>query len=117
MNVALWITQIILGGFFIFAGILQTFKPPIAFRIFPWIRNFRSGFLSNIGVLEILAGTGLIIPMLVNVGVLLTPLSAIGLIFVMVLACYTHCKRFEYEEAQLPIVLIFFLLTIVIGRW
>lgn len=117
MNAALWITQIALGGFFIFFGALQTFKPPIAYKIFPWISDFRSAFISKIGVLEVLAGIGLIVPMLVNVGVLLTPLSAIGLISIMTLACYTHIKRFEYEDAHLPVLLIFFLLVIVLGRW
>lgn len=117
MNAALWITQIILGGFFIFAGSLQVFKPPIAFNIFPWIKDFRSRFISNIGVLEILAGVGLIVPMVVHIGVLLTPLSAIGLISIMTLACYTHVKRLEYEAAHFPILLIFFLLVIVVGRW
>lgn len=117
MNVALLCTQILLGTFFIVAGGLQAFQPRLIQDLFPWSRDFRRGYISNIGILELLGGMGLIFPMAFNIGVILTPLAAIGLGVIMILAAITHYRRFEYHLVELASGILFFLLAIVLGRW
>lgn len=116
MNVALWILQIILGLLFIGLGGMKAFQPKLIQDMMPWASEFRKDSISYIGTLELLAGIGLIVPRAVDIGVMLTPLSAIGLGAVMFLATVLHIRRKEYQETQMPIILLFLLIFIAVGR-
>jgi hypothetical protein len=51
----------------------------------------------TIGVLELLAGIGLLLPGVTGVATVLVPLAAVGLVLMMVLAALTHRRRGELQ--------------------
>jgi uncharacterized membrane protein YphA (DoxX/SURF4 family) len=83
MNIALWITQVLLALIFIFAGVMKLVVPmdemlkqmPIALP---------PAFLIFTGIVEVLGGLGVILPWLLNIRAGLTPLAAAGLVIVMI---------------------------------
>lgn len=83
MNIALWIIQVLLALLFLFAGAMKLIMPieemtkqmPLAI---PGL------FLRFIGVVEVLGGLGLILPMLLRIKPWLTPLAAAGLVILMI---------------------------------
>jgi uncharacterized membrane protein YphA (DoxX/SURF4 family) len=65
-----------------------------------------SGFRRFIGTAEILAGPGLILPVLTGILPWLTPLAAVGLIIVMLGALIFHIRRKEYPNIGMNLVLL-----------
>ena len=81
MNYALWIVQVLLALLFLFAGGMKLILPldkltgPVP--IPGWFVRF-------IGEFEVLGGLGLILPSLLRIEPWLTPLAALGLVFIMI---------------------------------
>ena len=81
MNVALWIVQGLLAALFLFAGgaklvmSADQMAGPVALPV--W-------FLRFIGVAEVLGALGLVLPGLLRVRPVLTPLAAAGLVIIMI---------------------------------
>jgi len=96
MNVFLWILQIVLAAMFAMAGVTKATQPKekLAARL-PWVEDFSAGTVRFIGVVELLAAIGLVVPAATGVLPVLTPLAATGLAIVMVLAMNTHRRRRE----------------------
>ncbi len=76
----------------------------------PWFRIF-------IGIAELLASVGLILPGLLHVFTFLTPVAAAGLVFVMFSASVYHVRR--GEVAVVPIVGSLLVMTAIVAivRW
>jgi len=66
-----------------------------------------------IGASELLGGIGLIIPMAFSILPILTPVAAIGLALVMVLAAFYHLPKKQYKETMFNAVL--FILSVIIA--
>lgn len=60
-----------------------------------WIKAFPAGAVKVIGVLEVLAAVGLILPAALGVAPILVPLAATGLVLLMAGAMITHLVRRE----------------------
>jgi len=48
-----------------------------------WVQDFSDPQIKGIGVLEVLAAIGLVVPPLVHIAVFLTPLAGVGLVLLM----------------------------------
>jgi hypothetical protein len=70
-----------------------------------------------IGVLEILAAIGLILPAVTGIWPWLTPLAAAGLVLTMVGAMITHGRRGEFSGLGVNIVLLALAAFVLIGRF
>ena len=80
-NYAVWTVQVVLGLLFLWAGAIKIILPPenLAGPVpLPVL------FMRFIGVVEALGGLGLILPGLLGIRRVLTPLAAMGLAIVMV---------------------------------
>src|SRR5215471_6315061 len=82
MNVTFWVIQILLAALFLFAGIMKLIMPIEAMNQGPiqlpgWLLRF-------IGVCETLGGIGLVLPGLLGIKRMLTPLAAMGLVVIMI---------------------------------
>jgi uncharacterized membrane protein len=100
MNVALWIIAGLLAVAFVAGGVgkLVLSKEKIAATPFGgWAGDFSAGSVLAIGVLEILAGVGLILPALTDIAPVLVPLAAVGLVLLMIGAAITHFRRREFR--------------------
>lgn len=104
-HISLWIVQILLAGMFLMVGFMKTATPiqelsetvPLAAEM-PWLIRF-------IGISELAAGLGLLLPAALRVQPRLTVLAAAALLLVMVLAMLFHLVRGEYSAIGTNIVL------------
>lgn len=118
MNVALWIVQVLLALAFGMAGFMKASQPveKLAHNM-GWVNDFSPSIVRIIGVLEVLAAIGLILPILTNILPILTPLAAVGLILTMIGAMVTHLRRGEYPGLVVNLVLLALAAFVAYGRF
>jgi hypothetical protein len=97
MNVALWIVQGALALVFGASGVVKTTRDRK--RLFDegitWVEDFSARAVKTIGVLEVLAAVGLILPAATGIVPVLTPMAATGIALLMVGAAVVHFRRGE----------------------
>ena len=86
MNILLWIIQILLSLFLLFAGgtKLVMSAEAMAKNAPPNMIEFPGLFMKFIGVCEVLGALGLVLPGLTKIKRGLTPLAALGLVIIMI---------------------------------
>jgi uncharacterized membrane protein YphA (DoxX/SURF4 family) len=120
-NVFSWVLQGILALVFLFHGILYVAAPAKMTQPMreqgSWPPKISVRFRTFIGVAELLAAVGLILPGLLHILVFLTPLASLGLAIVMTGAIVYHVKF--RELTALPVVLLLLILAglVSIIRW
>jgi hypothetical protein len=103
MNVALWTLQVLSGVFWCVTGLGKVLCLNQAVwnqtlpRV-PWFSAIPQDLFVFIGACEFLGGLGLILPAMTGIKPKLTPLAAIGLMLVMILAAGFHIARGEYRS-------------------
>ncbi len=118
MNIVLWIAQILLAAMYALAGTIKTFQTAKAKEQFPWAKNRSDNFVRFVGVSELLGALGLILPIVTGILPWLTPVAAIGLSLIQLLAIFTeHLPKKEYNIIPMNIVLLALSGFIVFGRW
>jgi uncharacterized membrane protein YphA (DoxX/SURF4 family) len=117
-NVTLWIGQILLGVFFAMAGFAHAFTPidELA-RTAHWAADAPVALVRFIGVMELLGALGVILPRATGVAKYLTPLAAIGLAAIMVLAIGVHLGRGEVSSIWMHPIVIAVAAFVAWGRW
>jgi hypothetical protein len=89
----------VLLGLFAGGGLLKLATPYAKYVKLPaqgWANDFKPEHIRLIGVLEVCAGVGLIVPLLLPSLTMLAPLAAVGIALVMAGAIVTHLRRAEY---------------------
>lgn len=118
MNIVLWILQVLLALAFLMAGIMKVTRPIEALaKNMGWVKSVSSGFVRFIGIAEILAGVGLILPGATGILAWLTPLAAVGIIIIMVGAVVLHTQRGETKAIPVVGAMLVLALVIVVGRF
>ena len=118
MNIILWVVQVLLAGMFGMAGIMKTFQTAKAKEQMPWAKNRSDTFVRFIGTAEILGALGLFLPLLTGILPWLTPLAAVGLAVIQLLAIFTeHLPKKEYKVIPINILLLALSVFVVAGRW
>jgi putative oxidoreductase len=106
LHITLWVAQIILGGMFIIAGIMKSSQPIIDLsQTVPWAADVPVALVRFIGLSELLGGIGLILPSLLKIKPILTPVAAIGILIIMVFALLYHISKGETDVIGINIVL------------
>lgn len=105
LNIGLWAAQIVLGAMFTMIGVMKTFTPidQLAEGL-PWVAEW-AGLIRFIGVSELAGGLGLILPAALRIRPGLTPLAALGLLIIMILAAGFHAVQGEWASLPVNIVL------------
>jgi uncharacterized membrane protein YphA (DoxX/SURF4 family) len=120
-NVIAWVLQALLAVVFLLHGILYTFSPEPMVRSMreqgQWPPAIPSSFRVFIGVAELLAAVGLVLPGVLHLLTFLTPLAAAGLVVVMVGAAVFHLRRNETALVAPAVVLLVLSAVVVIVRW
>lgn len=116
MNIALWIVAAVLAACFLASGSLNASQPKdrLVAAGNGWVEGFAAGAVKTIGVLEILAGVGLILPAAVDIAPVMVPVSAAGLVGLMIGAGITHARR---QEARSVAINVFLLAVAVFVAW
>jgi hypothetical protein len=99
MNLALWIAAGLLAAVSLLGGITKTFVPKeklAAHEGGRWTRNASVGFVKTLGVLELLAAVGLILPAVLGIAPVVVPVTAVCWVLLMVGAMITHGRFGQY---------------------
>ena len=118
MNIVLWILQALLALAFAMSGIMKLTQPKekLAAQM-AYVEDFSGGMVRLIGLLELLAAIGLIVPALTGILPILTPLAALGLVLIMLGAILTHLRRKEYSMIGVNFVLLLLAAIVAYGRF
>jgi uncharacterized membrane protein YphA (DoxX/SURF4 family) len=102
LNVGLWVAQVALGAMFGMGGLMKATAPiaDLAQKLV-WPGAVPELMVRFIGTAELLGGLGLLLPSLTRIKPRLTPLAALGLATIMLLALVFHITRGELQA--LPI--------------
>lgn len=117
MNVVLWIIAGLLALIFLAAGAMKLTQPKEKLAANPnmaWTEQFAPGTIKVIGLLEVLAAIGLILPAAFDIVPVLAPLAALGLVALMIGAAITHNRR---NENQAIVINGVFLILAAIVAW
>lgn len=118
LNIALWVAQIALAGMFIMAGLMKSTKSIEELSpMLPWVKDFSITTVRFIGVCEFLGALGLLLPSLLKIKPVLTPMAAIGLVLVMSLAALYHLSKGEFSAVGLNAVFGAIAIFIAWGRF
>lgn len=115
MNILLWIAQILLAGLFIMAGSMKVFMYDDMVAKAPNLVQLGHPLVTFIGAVEILGALGLILPMALRVKPWLTPLAALGLSVIMLMAMPVHMM--QGESIAMNAVLFALGMFVAYGRW
>jgi putative oxidoreductase len=104
MNAFLWILQLLLAAAFLAHGLLFLAPPPdIAAQMNQSLPRWFQLFL---GVAEVAAAAGLILPGVTRVLPALVAWAAVGIMAVMISATIWHITRAEYSSAAVTMALL-----------
>ena len=118
MNIALWVVQGLLAAMYLLAGIMKTFQTAKAKQQLPWAKNRSNEFVRFVGISELLGALGLTLPLLTGILPWLTPIAAIGLSLIQLLAIFSeHLPKKEYNVIPMNIVLLALSIFVIVGRW
>lgn len=92
-NRALWALQWIFGLYFIAIGVMHFVLPEGLPAQLDWMYDLDDTIHLISGTAEILGGLGLILPGLIRIQPMLTPIAALGLLVIMVAAMVWHLGR------------------------
>ncbi|MDN3242653.1 DoxX family protein [Glycomyces tritici] len=118
MNVLLWILQIMLAAAFLLAGTMKATQPKD--KLAPkmaWVNDFSTGTVKLVGITQLAAALGLVLPALTGIAVILTPLAAVGLGLIMVLAAIYHLRKREYSSIPVNVVILVLAGIVAWGRF
>ena len=96
MNTVVWIVQVVLALGFLMAGAMKVTQPRA--KLAPqmgWVEDVTDAQVKGIGLVEVAAALGLVLPGATDIAPILTPLAAAGLVIVMIGAAATHLRRHE----------------------
>jgi len=116
MEIALYICQFLLGVAFIMFGSMKAFQYEKAKLSLPFVKVYSRGFITFIGLAEVLGGIGVILPNVLGIAPVITPIAAFGLALIMLLAARFHYKRKEVHAIGLNVFLLTFALFVALGR-
>jgi len=119
MNTVWWVAQVILALTFLGTGYTHSIGYERASRQagMVWMKALPSQMVRTIGILEILGAIGVILPGLTGILPRLTPLAALLLGVVMVLAIGFHISRREPPNAIFNAVLGLLAFAVAYGRF
>lgn len=119
MNIALWIIAGLLAAAFLAGGVMKLLQPKekLAAAGFGFVENFSAGAVKAIGLAEILAAFGLILPATFGIAPVLVPLAAVGLALLMVGAVITHLRRQETMAIAVNLALLALAALVALGRF
>lgn len=114
LTYVLWVIQVLLALLFLMAGGVKLLMP-----IEPMVKQtgLSGPFLRFIGVCEVLGGFGLVLPGLLRVCTVLTPLAALGLVGVMIGAVTITAQTMGAGPAMFPLITGLLAAYVGYARW
>ncbi len=120
MNLTLWIITGLLAAVALTGGISKTFVPKEKLAHVAgggWTSDHTDGFVKTLGVLELLAVAGLVLPAAIDVAPVVVPITAVCWVLLMIGAMTTHLRRGEHPFVVLNLVYLALAALIAWGRF
>jgi putative oxidoreductase len=107
LHILLWVVQVLLACAFGMAGVMKSTQPVdvLVQNGIAWAGQVPLLMLRCIGISELLGAIGLILPAATKIKPWLTPLAALGLLTIMILAMAFHLSRGEAQALPVNMVL------------
>ena len=112
-----WVFSVVLSIVFLVTGINKIFRYEKSLELFAWVKHVPRTLAQVIGLSEMLGALGLVLPAATGILPWLTPVAAIALALVMLLAVGFHMLRGEKNEAPLAFLLMLLLALVAFMRW
>jgi len=118
MNITLWIFQAILAIMFCFSGIMILTQPKekLAPKM-PFLNDYSAPMVKLVAFAHIFGAIGLILPLLLNIIPILTPVAASGLVLVMLLAAAYNKNRGDFKSVIVDLIILLLFLFIAVSRF
>jgi DoxX-like family len=119
MDLALWIAAGLLAAVALTGGITKAFVPKeklAAHEGGEWTRDAAVGFVKTLGVLELLAAVGLILPAVLGIAPVMVPVTALCWVGLMVGAMITHGRFGQYRLVLLNLAYLALAAFVAWGR-
>ena len=115
MTTTIWILKGIIALIFTFTGITKIFLPKakLLARGMKGLTDLDEDQIKVVGLLEVIGVIGLILPGLLNFGIVVSAVSALGLSLTMIVAGWIN---FKLRLSIIPNILIF-IICILIAYW
>ncbi|HEX4429174.1 MAG TPA: DoxX family protein [Frankiaceae bacterium] len=120
MNVTLWITTGLLAAVALVGGASKAFVPKQKLAAQgggEWVAEAGAGFVKGLGVLELLAALGLILPAVLNFAPVMVPVTAVCWVLLMVGAMITHGRLGQVKFVMVNVVYLAIAVFIAWGRF
>ncbi|MDQ1503188.1 MAG: hypothetical protein QOD57_915 [Actinomycetota bacterium] len=119
MNTFLWTVAGLLAVVFLAGGTMKLTQPKakLAATGQGWVEDFSDNAVKGLGLLEVLAAIGLILPAALDIAPVFVPLAATGLGVMMVGAALTHARRREFPNIAVNTVLLALAAVVAWGRF
>ena len=117
LNVTLWVAQLLLAALFFLVGYTHALAAiEVAIQRAPWVASLPVALVRFIGVAELAGAIGLLLPAATRIRPALTPLAAVGLATMMLLAIPFHLLRGEASAVVINLVLGSLAALVALGR-
>lgn len=120
MNQILWIAAGLLALVALAGGITKTFVPKEKLAHHEgarWTRDVSPAFVKSLGVLELAAAAGLILPAVTDVAPVLVPVTAACWVVLMIGAMVTHGRLGQAKLVMVNLVYVALAVFIAVGRF
>lgn len=118
LNITLWIVQGLLAATLIWAAYMKLTQSPAQLAaMWPWAGEVSPTLVKLTGIVDLLGGLGLILPALLRIKPMLTPVAALGVIVLMICASVFHILRGEASQIGFNIVVILLAAFVACGRF
>ncbi|WP_369134071.1 DoxX family protein [Modestobacter sp. I12A-02662] len=120
MDLTLWIAAGLLAAVALAGGLTKTFVPRAKLAAAhggEWTAEASDGFVKTLGVLELLAAVGLLLPALVGIAPVMVPVTAVCWVLLMVGAMITHARLGQPKLVLVNLVYLALAAFIAWGRF
>ena len=118
MNIALWIIAGVLAAAFLASGAVKVAQPKdkLVASGTEFLEDFSPVSIKTIGLLEVLAAVGLVLPGALDIAPVLVPLAAIGLMVMVVVAAAVQLRRQETRAMAFNVIVVALVAFLAWGR-
>lgn len=118
MNITLWIIAGVLAAGFLASGVMKLTRSnaQLAASGMGFAEDFSPAAVNMIGLLEVLAAVGLVLPAVLDIAPVLVPLAAVGLALLMAGAVVVHLRRDEAKAIAVPVLFVLLAAFVAWGR-
>jgi hypothetical protein len=118
MDIALWAVAAVLTAGLLASGLIKMARPreQLVAAGMGFVEDLSPRTVKVIGILEVLAAVGLVLPAVVGVASVLVPLAALGVVLLMVGATITHLRRHEAQVIGVNLAILALAAFVAWGR-